>query len=29
MLVVMVLGIAAVLAFYARTSQPVPAPATE
>ena len=29
MLVVMVLGIAAVLAFYAQTSQPVPAPATE
>jgi uncharacterized membrane protein len=29
LLVVMVLGIAAVLAFYARTSQPVPAPATE
>jgi len=29
MLVVMVLGIAIVLAFYARSSQPVPAPATE
>jgi uncharacterized membrane protein len=29
MLVVMVLGIGAVLAFYARSSQPVPAPATE
>jgi hypothetical protein len=28
-LVVMVLGIAVVLAFYARSSQPVPAPATE